>query len=69
MSRNSLLETGAIRQEHTVRAVEILEKFSLYSEFEEGSMKSVRNVNHYIDREEQKTRKSSSITDIFKKTD
>ena len=49
-------------------AIATLEKFSLYSKFWEESIRLVREVNHYIDREEQKTRKQLNITDTFKKT-
>ena len=28
-------------------------------------MKSVKELNHYVNREEQKTRKQSNITDFF----
>ena len=55
--------------EEVRRAIELLEEFSLYSEFGKGIIKSVREVNHYVNREEQKTRRQSNITDFFKKTD
>lgn len=42
--------------EEVKRAIEILEEFSFYSEFGERIMKSVREVNHYINRKEQKTK-------------
>ena len=47
------------------RAIELLEEFNLYSEFGKGIMKSVIEVNHYVNREEQKTRRQSNITDCF----
>ena len=43
--------------EEVKRAIEILEEFSFYSEFGDRIMKSVREVNHYINRKEQKTKK------------
>ena len=48
-------EVESIRKpliEEVRRATEMLEKFSLYSEFGEGNMKSVRQINHYVNREE-----------------
>ena len=49
------------------RSMEMLEDFSLYSELGEGIMNLVKEVNHYVDREDQKTRKQSNITDCFNK--
>ena len=43
--------------EEVRRAIEILEEFSLYLKLGEGMIKSVKEVNHYVYREEQKTRK------------
>ena len=43
--------------EEVRRAKELLEEFSLYSEFGKGIIKSVREVNHYVNRKKQKTRR------------
>ena len=51
--------------EEATRAMEMLNEFSLYSEFGKGIMKSVREVNHYVNKEEQKTRKQSNIRDFL----
>ena len=50
-------------------ALEMLEKFSLYSDFGEDILKSIRQVSHSIEREEQTKRKQANITDFFKKID
>ena len=55
--------------EEVKSAIEILEKFSLYSDFGEDILKSIRQVSHFIEREEQTKRKKASITDFFKKID
>ena len=51
------------------RVIEMLEKFSVYSEFGEDIIKLVREVNSYIDRREQIMRKHSNTIDLFKKND
>ena len=43
--------------EEVKRSLKFLEEFSFYSEFGKRIIKSVREVNHYIDRKEQKMRK------------
>lgn len=47
----------------------MLEEF-MFSLFEvwEGIMKLVKQVNHYVDREEKNMRKQSNITGFFKIT-
>ena len=50
-------------------AIEMLEKFSLYSDFGEDIFKSIRHVSHFIEREEQNKQKQENITDFFKKID
>ena len=51
------------------RVIEMLEKFSVYSEFGEDIIKLVREVNSYVDRREQIMRKHSNTIDLFKKND
>ena len=41
--------------------------FSLYSELGKEIMKLVKELNHYVDRKDWKTRKQSNITDCFNK--
>ena len=55
--------------EEVKSAIEMLEKFSMYSDFGEDILKSVRQVSHFIEREEQTKRKQANITDFYKKID
>lgn len=48
-------------------AIKMLEELSFYSEFRKGIMKSVTEVNHYVDTSEQKTRKQSNIAELLRK--
>ena len=45
----------------------MLEELSFYSKFRKGIMKSVTEVNHYVDTSEQKTRKQSNIAELLRK--
>ena len=63
-------EVESIRKpliEKVRRAIEMFEEFSLCLDFGKGIMKSVREVNHYVNREKQKTRKQSNMTDFLEK--
>ena len=53
--------------EEVKSAIEILEKFNMYFDFGEDILKSIRQVSHFIEREEQAKRKQANITDFFKK--
>ena len=55
--------------EEVKSAIEMLEKFGQHSDFGEGILKSIRQVSHFIEREEQTKRKQANITDFFKKID
>ena len=50
-------------------AMEMLEKFSLYSDFGEDILISIRQVSHFKEREEKTKRKQANRTDFFKKID
>ena len=50
-------------------AIGLLENFRLYSDFGEDILKSIRQVSHFIEREEQTKQKQTNITDFFKKID
>ena len=49
-------------------AIEMLEKFSLHSNFSEDIMKPILQVRHIVEREEQTKLKQENI-DLFKKID
>ena len=58
--KSSKLKYEVLREpliEEVRRAKELLEEFSLYSEFGKGIIKSVREFNHYVNRKKQKTRR------------
>ena len=55
--------------EEVKSAIEMLEKFSPYSDFGEDVLESTRLVSHFIARKEQTKRKQANITDFFKITD
>ena len=55
--------------EEVKSAIEMLEKFGQHSDFGEDILKSIRQVSHFIEREEQTKRKQANITDFFKKID
>ena len=52
--------------EEVKSAIEMLEKFSPYSDFGEDVLESTRLVSHFIARKEQSKRKQANITDFFK---
>ena len=52
--------------EEVKSAIMMLEKFSLYSDFGEDILKSIRQTSHFIDWEEQTKRKQANIIGFFK---
>ena len=64
-----VVEMRRLLMQEVTSAIEMLEKFSLHSDFGEDILKSIRQVSHFIEREEQAKRKQANITDFFKKID
>ena len=65
MSKEEFIKRLLIEEVRT--AIKMLEELSFDSEFRKGIMKSVTEVNHYVDTSEQKTRKQSNIAELLRK--
>ena len=58
----SVVEMRKLSMEEVKSAIEMLEKFSLYSDFDEDTLKSIWQVNYFIEQQEQTKRKQANIT-------
>ena len=52
--------------EQAREAIRILEDFRLFSQFGEAMLRSLKEINRGVDKEEQCTNKQVPITDLFK---
>ena len=58
----SVVEMRKLSMEEVKSVIEMLEKFSLYSDFDEDTLKSIWQVNYFIEQQEQTKRKQANIT-------
>ena len=53
--------------EEVLKAISVLEDFSLFSSFEKAMMKSLKDLNHNVEKDVLCTRKQTFISDFFSK--